>query len=74
MIKGQNGYGLLHPKDGPIIPPAYTFILPIGQLYRAEKYLSEPDYYIVAYYDKNGKMLFRTGLNPDNYDKLLCND
>ena len=40
-VKTKEGYGIIHPENGVIIPPSYTFLQPIGDLVRAEKYFRE---------------------------------
>ena len=72
LVKGKEGYGIIHPQKGVMIPPSYTFIEPIGELMRAEKYLRESDFYVVAFYNSEGKLIFREGLTPDQYDALIC--
>ncbi|MDH5397879.1 MAG: WG repeat-containing protein [Cyclobacteriaceae bacterium] len=64
--------GIFSSFNGTIIPPAYTFISKVGSVYRAEEYLSAADYYVLVYYNKQGQIIWKRGMEPGEYDAIFC--
>ncbi len=75
LVRDQTGFfGIIHPDKGFIIPTGYTFIEPYGTFWKAERYFSDADYYLLAYYSSSGELVFRSGLKPEQYELLICED
>ncbi|RUA33196.1 MAG: hypothetical protein DSY77_10850 [Bacteroidetes bacterium] len=76
IVRKGAGYGVLNQLGEEIIP----FIFNELQAYEskdklywlAERRLSEINYIVIAYFDKNGKVLFKEGLNFDDYLETAC--
>ena len=71
ITKGKE-VGLVHEEHGVIIPPEYTYITPMGPIYKAEKFISAAAYYVVVYYNRQGKIIWKQGMDADAYDLIFC--
>jgi len=76
IIRKKAGYGVLNQLGEEIIPFIFNELMAYkskGQLYwLAERRLSEINYIVIAYFDKNGSVLFKEGLNFDDYLQTAC--
>jgi len=76
LIRKEAGFGVIDKKGAEIIP----FIFNELQAYKskgrlfwlAERRLSEINYIVIAYFDKSGKVLFKEGLNFDDFLETAC--
>jgi len=71
IMKGKE-VGLVHREYGVIIPPEYTYISQMGPIYKAEKFVSAAAYYVVVYYNRQGKIIWKQGMDADAYDLIFC--
>ena len=75
-IETLKGKGVLRNKTGTIINATFNEVMNVGSaehpLFMCAKYIAEADYYVVAYYDENGKILFRNGYPTDELPLLVC--
>ncbi|WMN11779.1 hypothetical protein QYS49_39600 [Marivirga salinae] len=76
IIRRSAGYGVLNQLGEEIIPSIFNELQAHeskGELYWiAERRLSEINYIVIAYFDKNGRVLFKEGLNFDDYLETAC--
>jgi hypothetical protein len=76
IIRKRAGYGVLNQKGEEIIPLIFNELQIFeskGKYYwLAERRLSEINYIVIAYFDKNGKVLFKEGLNFDDFLETAC--
>ncbi|WMN07338.1 hypothetical protein QYS48_28550 [Marivirga arenosa] len=76
IVRQSTGYGVLNQKAEKIIPFIFNELNPYnskGELFWiAERRLSEINYIVIAYFDKEGKVLFKEGLNFDDYLETAC--
>ncbi len=77
LIRIDDNYGIVSNLDGVIISPTFTDIIAIGsedyQIYFAEKYISEAEFYIVIYYNATGEILKKQVFTDEEYDMIYCN-
>ncbi|MDN5212394.1 WG repeat-containing protein [Fulvivirgaceae bacterium BMA12] len=78
IVLGEKGYGVLSNKSGMIISPTFDDLQIIGgddvYLYFCEKYVKEADLYVVVYYDKTGKRIWRQVYDSNVYDRIYCDN
>jgi len=76
LVRKEAGYGVINQLGEEIIPfifNALTVHFSKEKLYwLAERRLSEINYIVIAYFDKNGRVLFKEGLNFDDYLETAC--
>ena len=76
IIRKGAGYGILNQFGEEIIPFIFNELQAYeskGKLYwLAERRLSEINYIVIAYFDKNGRVLFKEGLNFDDFLETAC--
>jgi hypothetical protein len=77
IIYNKDGfYGVLHNKNGEIIPPTNTDIINIGTevepVFFTEKVIREADFYVVLYYNQKGEIFRKQAFTREQYDKILC--
>ena len=76
QVRNQDGYGILSNLKGEILSPAFDDIINLGTagkpIYFTEKRVREADYYVVIYYDPNGRRLRKQVFEEKDYDKILC--
>ncbi|WP_148230094.1 WG repeat-containing protein [Marivirga tractuosa] len=76
LVRKEAGYGVLNQFGEEIIPFIFNELQAHkskGKLYwLAERRLSEINYIVLAYFDKNGEVLFKEGLNFDDYLETAC--
>ncbi len=76
IFSTETGFGVLSNSKGVIIKPTFNDLLLIGDqhnyLYFCEKYVKEADWYVVLYYDKNGKEINKQLYNAETYEKIYC--
>lgn len=76
LVRKQGGYGVINQLGEEIIPFIFNELQAHeskGKLYwLAERRLSEINYIVIAYFDENGRVLFKEGLNFDDYLETAC--
>jgi hypothetical protein len=76
MARKQAGYGVLNQSGEQVIPFIFNELRPFrtkGRLsWLAERRLSEINYMVIAYFAENGKVLFKEGVNFDDYLETAC--
>lgn len=76
IIRKQAGYGVINQLGEEIIPFIFNELTAYetkGKAYwLAERRLSEINYIVIAFFDKNGRVLFKEGLNFDDYLETAC--
>ncbi|WP_340152274.1 WG repeat-containing protein [uncultured Marivirga sp.] len=76
IIRKRAGYGVLNQKGEEVIPFIFNELKSFeskGKFYwLAERRLSEINYIVIAYFDKRGKVLFKEGLNFDDFLETAC--
>lgn len=76
IIRKAAGYGVLNQLGEEIIPCIFNELQAhesTGELYwLAERRLSEINYIVIAYFDRNGRILFKEGLNFDDFLEAAC--
>jgi hypothetical protein len=78
IVKQENNYGVISSTRGFVIPPTFNNVINIGNLdeplYFTEKHVEEASIYVVIYYDKTGKMIYRQVYEEQDYENILCSD
>ena len=73
---GEGGYGILSNKVDEVIPLSFNDIVQIGPpadpIYLTEKHISEADFSVVIYYNKDGMVIRKQAFEPDEYDLIYC--
>ncbi|WP_296622287.1 hypothetical protein [Marivirga sp.] len=76
IVRKEAGYGVINQIGEEIIPFIFNELSAHeskGKLYwLAERRLSEINYIVIAYFDQNGRVLFKEGLNFDDYLETAC--
>lgn len=76
VILSKDGHGLWSNKNGELLPLQYNDIINIGSgelpLLFAEQYLKLANFYVVTYFDANGKPLRSDAYRPAEYEKIYC--
>jgi hypothetical protein len=76
VIRKRGGYGVLNQLGEEVIPFIFNELKSYeskGEYYwLVERRLSEINYIVIAYFDKNGKVLYKQGLNFDEYLETAC--
>ncbi len=77
LITRNGQLGVLSNLHGEIIGATFNDIINIGTaeqpVFFAEKYIREAEFYIVIYYDENGKILRKQIFtDPEEYEKIYC--
>ncbi|WP_375580673.1 WG repeat-containing protein [Marivirga tractuosa] len=76
IVRKNAGYGVVNQQGEEIIPFIFNELQAHeskDKLYwLAERRLSEINYIVIAYFDKNGRVLFKEGLNFDEYLETAC--
>lgn len=76
IVRRQAGYGVINQLGEEVIPFIFNELKAYeskSKLYwLAERRLSEINYIVIAYFDKNGQVLFKEGLNFDDYLETAC--
>lgn len=76
IVRKETGYGVINQLGEEIIPFIFNELSAHeskGKLYwLAERRLSEINYIVIAYFNKDGKVLFKEGLNFDDYLETAC--
>jgi len=76
-IRNENGFGVINQNGEYVIKPVYSDIILLSKqnpVFRAEKYFQEPDYYIVAWYDKYGDIIYKNAYTSVDYEYLYCDE
>ncbi len=76
-IRNENGFGVINQNGEYIIKPVYSDIILLSKqnpVFRAEKYFQEADYYIVAWYDKYGDIIYKNAYTSVDYEYLYCDE
>jgi hypothetical protein len=72
------GFGLISNKKGRLMTDEYSQIINLGTyeepFYFAERYMSQANFYVVLYFDKNGKVVRRQTLTEEEYAKVGCTE
>jgi hypothetical protein len=76
ILRKGAGYGVVNQKGEEIIPFIFNELKSFesGEKYfwLAERRLSEINYIVIAFFDQNGTVLFKEGLNFDDYLETAC--
>lgn len=76
IVRKSAGYGVLNQRGEEIVPAIFNELnahKSKGELFwLAERRLSEINYIVIAYFDKIGHVLFKEGLNFDDYLESTC--
>ncbi|MGJ3233736.1 tetratricopeptide repeat protein [Marivirga sp.] len=76
IIRKRGGYGVLNQKGEEVIPFIFNELKSYeskGRYYwLAERRLSEINYIVIAYFDEKGRVLFKEGLNFDDFLETTC--
>ncbi|MEX2336443.1 MAG: WG repeat-containing protein [Fulvivirga sp.] len=76
VILKKSGYGLISNTRGSIISSNYNDIVNVGTqdqpVYFTEKHISEAEYYVIIYYNANGKVIRRQALDASKYASIYC--
>lgn len=74
----ENQYGVYDASKGVLLPAVYNDIYNLGNeskpIFLAEKRFAEADYYVVAYYDMEGIMIYSMAYRGDEYELIVCDD
>lgn len=73
-ITKDNSSGVIDSNNNLIIPLAYTFIRKADRVFIAEKYFNVADYYVVVYYNLQGELIRKQGMDANEYDAIYCED
>jgi hypothetical protein len=76
-IRNENGFGVINQNGEYVIKPVYSDIILLSTenpVFRAEKYFQEADYYIVAWYDKFGDIIYKNAYTSVDYEYLYCDE
>jgi tetratricopeptide (TPR) repeat protein len=72
----ENGYGVYSSTRGEIIAPTFNDIINIGttenMIFFTEKHVEEAEFYVVIYYDKNGKIIRKQAFESPDYMLIYC--
>lgn len=78
IIQQGNLYGVISSTKGAIIPVTFSDIINIGSheepLYFTEKHVEEAALFVVIYYDKEGKLIYRQALEAEDYERVYCSE
>jgi hypothetical protein len=78
IIKQENNFGVVSNRKGFTIPATFSNVVNVGSaeepLYFTEKHVEEASIFVVIYYDRKGKMLYRQVYEEHDYEKILCSD
>jgi hypothetical protein len=77
LITKDSKSGILSNKYGEVVGPTFNDIINLGTqetpVYFCEKYIIEANFYVVIYYDEEGKILRKQIFTePEEYDKIYC--
>lgn len=76
IFETSDGYGVFDPGKGNIIPPVFTDLnylrLSNDMVYVAGQYLIPTDLWIIAYFDVEGKLIWRSSVSKEDYSQYLC--
>jgi tetratricopeptide (TPR) repeat protein len=77
LIKKEGKMGVLSNLHGLIVGPTFDDIVNVGTVknpvYFCEKYIKEADFYVVIYYNAEGKILRKQVFTePEEYAKIYC--
>jgi hypothetical protein len=76
IIQQKNTFGVVSSKRGFIIPATFSYVVNVGSIeepvYFTEKHVEEASIFVVIYYDRNGKMLYRQVYEEEDYEKIFC--
>jgi hypothetical protein len=78
IIRQETGHGVLHNKNGTIIPLTFSDIVNVGSaerpVYFTEKHVEEASIFVVIYYGSDGQMLRKEVYEHDDYERIYCAD
>src|SRR5688572_4619095 len=76
IIHQHTNYGVIHNRNGTIIPISYNDVVNVGSdeqpLYFTEKQVEEAAIFVVIYYNYKGELLRTAVYDQEDYDKLYC--
>ncbi len=76
IVSNKDGYGLYGNVRGEILPIKFNEIINVGSVdspvFFAEQHLKEADFFVVTYFDANGKSLKSRAFRPEEYDLVYC--
>ncbi len=75
-FRQAKGYGILDSRVGLFLPGIYNEVLTLGTketpYFFAERFLSDSEFYIVLYIDKQGNKIKSIAYREDEYTNILC--
>jgi hypothetical protein len=78
LIERNGNYGIFSTRRGLILDPTFSEVLNIGStiapIFRATKYISEADLFILLYYNANGELFKKVVLSAQQFDRLNCGE
>jgi hypothetical protein len=76
LVLRDTGYGIISSTKGEVVSPVYSEIINLGTpdvpLYFAEKHIDEADFFVVIYYDADGKIILRQAFELKEYERVFC--
>ena len=76
LVNSDAQYGIYSSTKGEVIPPTFNEIVNLGSsecpLYFAEKNIREANFYVIIYYNEEGKILQRQAFTEVQYEKIYC--
>lgn len=78
VIEQDNGFGVIHNREGVVIPISYSDIVNLGTkekpFYFTEKHVEEAALFVVIYYDHEGEMIRKEVYEQEDYERIYCSD
>lgn len=76
IILGADGSGLISSRNGEILAPQYNEIINVGSetepVFFAEQHLKTAAFFVVTYFNLQGKTLKSQAFRPEEYDQIYC--
>ncbi len=76
MILGEAGYGVYSDRRGEIVSPTYNDVVVLSSddepILFTEKHIKEAAFFVVIYYDLDGKALLKKAYESKDYDRIYC--
>lgn len=78
IVRQDSRYGVLHSRQGTVIPITYSDIVNVGPaeipMYFTEKHVEEASLFVVIYYRHDGQLIRKEVYDQDAYEKIYCSD
>jgi hypothetical protein len=76
LIKKESSVGVVSPSKGLVVPPSYNEVINIGSsdypIFFAEQHLKTADFFVVTYFDPNGKVIKSQAYRAHEYSAVHC--